>query len=126
MIGDSNGKARTTRQIMVGADKVMRFFTGLLKKYEPGVFARGQAVLVNGDLGLYLPPAPGAERFLAMDAHVQTMDIRDGKIVTIYDVANRTSSPGSRVPLPSHTDRDGKHDQCESGEVRQRPALAQR
>ena len=23
-----------------------------------------------------------------MDAHVQTMDIRDGKIVTIYDVAN--------------------------------------
>jgi RNA polymerase sigma-70 factor (ECF subfamily) len=100
MIGDSNGKARTTRQIMVGADKIMRFFSGLLKKYEPGVFARGQAVLVNGDLGLYMPPAPGAERFLAMDAHVQTIDIRDGKIVTIYDVANpdkltRISRPAS-------------------------------
>jgi RNA polymerase sigma-70 factor (ECF subfamily) len=88
LIGDSNGKARTTRRIMVGADKIMRFFAGLLKMYAPGSFASGRPVLVNGDLGLYIPPAPASAGFPALDAHLQAMDLRGGKIVTIYDVAN--------------------------------------
>ena len=89
VIGDSNGKARTTRQIMVGADKVIRFFQGLLARYEPGAFAAGRPVLVNGDLGFYLQrKAAGDERYLDLDAHVQTMAIRDGRVVAIYDMAN--------------------------------------
>ena len=88
LIGDSNGKGRTTRQIMVGADKLVRFFLGLMGKYEPGVVSRGAPVLVNGDLGMYLPPLPGREGFLALDEHVQSVSIRDGRIVTIYDVVN--------------------------------------
>jgi RNA polymerase sigma-70 factor (ECF subfamily) len=88
LIGDSNGKARTTRRIMVGADKILRFFTGLLKMYAPGAFSSGHPVLVNGDLGLYVPPAPAAGGRFAMDAHLQTMDVRNGKIVAIYDIAN--------------------------------------
>jgi RNA polymerase sigma-70 factor (ECF subfamily) len=88
MIGDSNGKARTTRQIMVGADKIMRFFTGLIEMYQPSAFTSGQPVLVNGDLGVYLAAAPATGGYRALDAHVQTMDLLDGRIVTIYDVAN--------------------------------------
>ncbi|HJQ47251.1 MAG TPA: sigma-70 family RNA polymerase sigma factor [Amycolatopsis sp.] len=89
VIGDAGGKARTTRQIMVGADKVMRFFQGLLKMYEPGAFATGRPVLVNGDLGFYLQRKPAEdEQYFDLDAHVQAMAIRDGRVVAIYDMAN--------------------------------------
>ena len=89
LIGDSNGKARTTRQVMVGAAKLIRFFQGLLKRYPPDAFATGRPVLVNGDLGIYLAPMPGGgEGYHDLDAHVQTMAIRDGRVVAIYDVAN--------------------------------------
>ena len=88
LIGDSNGKGRTARQLIVGPDKLARFFLGLMGKYEPGVVSRGAPVLVNGDLGMYLPPLPGREGFLALDEHVQSVSIRDGKIVAIYDVVN--------------------------------------
>jgi RNA polymerase sigma-70 factor (ECF subfamily) len=88
LVGDSDGKGRTTRQIIVGPDKLARFLLGLLKKYEPGVFTRSAPVLVNGDLGLWLPPLPGRDGFLAVDEHVQSMSIRDGRIVAIYDIVN--------------------------------------
>jgi RNA polymerase sigma-70 factor (ECF subfamily) len=88
MIGDSNGKARTTRRIMVGADKVGRFVLALPGMYAPGILDSGRPVLVNGDLGLYVPPSPASTGRFAMDAHLQTMAIREGKIVAIYDVAN--------------------------------------
>ncbi|WP_020666183.1 sigma-70 family RNA polymerase sigma factor [Amycolatopsis nigrescens] len=88
LIGDSNGKARTTRKIMVGADKITRFFQGLLTRYRPEGFAAAQAVLVNGDIGLYLPAMPGGDGYLDLDKHVQVVDVRDGRIVTIYDLAN--------------------------------------
>jgi RNA polymerase sigma-70 factor (ECF subfamily) len=55
-------------------------------------------MLVNGDLGLYLPPAPGAGPYRALDAHLQAMSIRDGRIVAIYDVANPDKL--TRVPPP--------------------------
>ncbi|MEV6897516.1 sigma-70 family RNA polymerase sigma factor [Amycolatopsis sp. NPDC051372] len=88
LIGDSDGKGRTTRQIMVGADKLSRFFLGLIQKYEPGVISRGAPILVNGDLGLWLPPMPGHDGFLSVDEHVQSMSLRDGRIVAIYDIVN--------------------------------------
>ncbi|MFC4001282.1 sigma-70 family RNA polymerase sigma factor [Prauserella oleivorans] len=88
LIGDSDGKARTTRRVMVGADKIARFFQGLLGTYRPGAFQAARPVLVNGDLGVYLPAAPGGAGYRDLDAHVQTMAIRDGKVVAIYDQAN--------------------------------------
>jgi RNA polymerase sigma-70 factor (ECF subfamily) len=100
LIGDSNGRGRTTRQLMVGADKLMRFFAGLLRKYRPGVLGQGAPILVNGDLGLYLPPMPD-EEFLPLDEHVQGVSIRDGRIVAIYDIVNpdklaRISRPAAK------------------------------
>ncbi len=88
LIGDANGKGRTARQLIVGADKLARFFLGLLRKYAPEMVERGAPVLVNGDLGMYLPPMPGRDGFLAVDEHVQAVSIRDGLIVGIYDVVN--------------------------------------
>ncbi|HEY2063513.1 MAG TPA: sigma-70 family RNA polymerase sigma factor [Amycolatopsis sp.] len=88
LIGDSDGKGRTTRQIIAGPDKLVRFLLGLMQKYEPGLFGRGAPVLVNGDLGLWLPALPGREGFLALDEHVQAMSIRDGRIVAVYDIVN--------------------------------------
>ncbi|WP_328611692.1 sigma-70 family RNA polymerase sigma factor [Amycolatopsis sp. NBC_00345] len=88
LVGDSNGKGRTTRQIIVGPDKLARFLLGLMKKYEPGLLGRGAPVLVNGDLGLWLPPLPGRDGFLGVDEHVQAMSVRDGRIIAVYDIVN--------------------------------------
>ncbi|QWF77286.1 sigma-70 family RNA polymerase sigma factor [Amycolatopsis sp. CA-230715] len=96
LIGDSNGKARTSRQIMVGGDKIMRFLQGLLRKYRPGSFESAVPVLVNGDLGLYMPPNPGDDGHIALDAHVNTFAISGGRIIAIYDCANPDKL--SRVP----------------------------
>ncbi|WP_153034945.1 sigma-70 family RNA polymerase sigma factor [Amycolatopsis sp. YIM 10] len=96
LIGDSDGKARTTRQIMVGADKITRFFVGVFRKYTDDAVAGARALLVNGDLGLYLPPAPGDEDHVPLDAHVSTLVIRDGLVVAIYDQAN----PAKLAHLP--------------------------
>ncbi|MBK1786581.1 sigma-70 family RNA polymerase sigma factor [Prauserella cavernicola] len=87
LIGDSDGRARTTRRIMVGADKIIRFFEGLLTLYRPGAFESARMVMVNGDVGMYVPPAPG-EGYRDLDAHLNCMAIRDGRIVAIYDQAN--------------------------------------
>lgn len=97
LIGDSDGKARTARRVMSGADKIARFFTGLLTVYRPGAFATARPVLVNGDLGLHLPPSPGGDGYRDLDAHVQTVAVSDGRVVAIYDQAN----PDKLTRLPS-------------------------
>ncbi|MDQ0376289.1 sigma-70 family RNA polymerase sigma factor [Amycolatopsis thermophila] len=88
LIGDSDGKAKTTVRVMAGADKILRFFQGLLRMYRPGAFATGRPVLVNGDLGVYLPPSPGGDGYKDLDAHLQTVTIRDGLVTAVYDQAN--------------------------------------
>ncbi|WP_020416636.1 RNA polymerase sigma factor SigJ [Amycolatopsis sp. ATCC 39116] len=103
LIGDSDGKAKTTVQVMVGADKIIRFFLGLLRFYRPEALAGGRPLLVNGDLGFYLPPAPGGDGYRPLDAHLETFTVRDGLITAIYDQANpdklsRLAEPGTRPP----------------------------
>ncbi|HEV2782588.1 MAG TPA: sigma-70 family RNA polymerase sigma factor [Actinophytocola sp.] len=88
LIGDSDGKARTTRRVMVGAEKIARFAFGLLERYGPERAFAGQLVLVNGDLGMALPDIPGDDTHLAMARRVTTFTIRDGKVVAMYDIVN--------------------------------------
>lgn len=88
LIGDSNGQARTAVRLMSGPDKIARFFLGLMRMYAPEAFSGGRPVLVNGELGMFMPPHPGDAAHRPLDAHLQTMAIRDGKIVAIYDQAN--------------------------------------
>ena len=87
-VGDGGGKARTARQVVTGSDKVIRLFDGLLRMYDFEALVAGAPVLVNGDLGLHIPASAGSGERRGIDTHVQTMAIRDGLVVAIYDVAN--------------------------------------
>ncbi|MCP3801054.1 sigma-70 family RNA polymerase sigma factor [Allokutzneria sp. A3M-2-11 16] len=89
LIGDSDGKARTAAQRMVGADKISRFTVGLMRMY--GALAATESmrfVLVNGDLGLLFTESPGTDEFRPLDRRVTAMVVRDGKIAAMYDVVN--------------------------------------
>ncbi len=88
VIGDAGGKARTAVRVVTGVDKVTRFFAGLLRTYRPGAFETARPVLVNGDLGMHMPAEPGGGRHRDLDEHVLTVAMRDGRIVTVYDMAN--------------------------------------
>ena len=103
LVGDSDGKAKTSVRVMVGADKIIRFFAGLLRFYRPGALAQGRPVLVNGDLGFFIPPAPGGANYKDLDAHLNSMVVRDGLVVAVYDQANpdkltRAGVLGTRRP----------------------------
>lgn len=88
VLGDSDGKERTTRRPMVGADKVARFFLGLLRGYGPQVLTDAEPVLVNGDIGLYVPAGPNPGDRWSVAARVGVLAIRDGKVAAFYDVVN--------------------------------------
>ncbi|MPY79817.1 MAG: sigma-70 family RNA polymerase sigma factor [Actinophytocola sp.] len=88
LIGDANGKARTAVRLMAGRDKIVRFLFGLIRLYEPEALTRSVPLLANGDLAAFIPPAPGDDSYRALDAHLQTIALRDGKIWAIYDQAN--------------------------------------
>ncbi|HEY2764691.1 MAG TPA: RNA polymerase sigma factor SigJ [Pseudonocardiaceae bacterium] len=94
VIGDGGGKERTAHRPVRGAGKVARFIVGLLERYGSGQLATVQWVLVNGDLGMVVPPFAGdAEHPLA--ERVSCFAIRDGQIVAIYDIVNPDKLPGS-------------------------------
>jgi RNA polymerase sigma-70 factor (ECF subfamily) len=84
MVGDGGGKARTAVQTVVGAEKVARFFFGLMRKYgfdEDGV-PELRPTLVNGELGAVMAAQGGAAQ------RVITMAVHDGKVHAVYDMAN--------------------------------------
>ena len=88
LIGDANGKARTSRRIMVGADKLARFIFGLREAYGVEQLLTGQLILVNGDIGVLLPAQTGEDGKWSMSRRVGTFAVRDGKVVAMYDIVN--------------------------------------
>ncbi|HEX6354804.1 RNA polymerase sigma factor SigJ [Actinophytocola sp.] len=88
LVGDSDGKLRTARREMVGADKVSRFMLALVDMYGQDRLSRGELVLVNGQLGLTFPDLPAEDGFRAVDRRVITFEVRDGQVWRIYDIVN--------------------------------------
>lgn len=88
LIGDANGKARTAVRTLVGPDKIARFLFGLVRRYDPDALTRTVPILANGDLASFMPPDPGHGPYRRLDAHLQMIALRDGKIWAIYDQAN--------------------------------------
>ena len=88
LVGDSDGKARTARRRLVGAEKIGRFFFGLAERYGPRRLGDGRVVRINGDLGMLLPGSQGEDGRWDMDRRVTTFAIRDGLVVAIYDIVN--------------------------------------
>ena len=80
--GDSDGKARTARRPVIGADKVARFAAGLMDKYGTALLDEARPALVNGDPGIWLP---GSEQIAA---RVFSIAVRDGRTAEIYDIVN--------------------------------------
>ncbi|PPK69146.1 sigma-70 family RNA polymerase sigma factor [Actinokineospora auranticolor] len=99
LIADSGGKARAARRSVLGPDNIARFYLGLRRRYDELVF-NGAPILVNGDLGAYLPPLPAGEAHHGRDARVATFAIRDGLIYAIYDIANPDKLTGLNLPTP--------------------------
>ncbi|MEV6136002.1 sigma-70 family RNA polymerase sigma factor [Nocardia sp. NPDC051990] len=92
MIGDANGTTSTAINVITGADKVARFFLGLLRKYsfdgssEPTL--ESEFATVNGQLGLVVHRVgPGYGR-LEGPPRVVGFAVRDGLVWGIYDLAN--------------------------------------
>jgi RNA polymerase sigma-70 factor, ECF subfamily len=88
LIGDSDGKARTSRREMVGADKISRFLVALMAMYGTHRIGRIEPVLANGQFALSLPDLPAEEGFRALDRRITSFDVRDGKVWRIYDMCN--------------------------------------
>ncbi|HEY0452721.1 sigma-70 family RNA polymerase sigma factor [Actinophytocola sp.] len=88
LIGDSDGKARTARRLVVGADKITRFLFGLVRAYGQHRIIAGDLVLVNGDLGLAIPDVPAEDGYLEISRRVEAFAVRDGRVTAIYDVVN--------------------------------------
>ncbi|HEX2296985.1 MAG TPA: sigma-70 family RNA polymerase sigma factor [Pseudonocardiaceae bacterium] len=89
LIGDGGGKERTARRPVRGADKVARFLLGLLARYGSGQLVPAQLVLVNGDLGMLIPPWPGdPEHPVPAAGRVSCFAVREGQVAAIYDIVN--------------------------------------
>ena len=74
LIGDSDGKARTARRHIVGADKISRFLFGLVELYGVDRISFGELVLVNGELGMRIPDHARGRR--ALGDHPAGDDVR--------------------------------------------------
>jgi RNA polymerase sigma-70 factor, ECF subfamily len=88
LVGDSDGKARTARRMVFGAEKIGRFFFGLAERYGANRLGGGRVVLINGDAGMLLGGSLGEDGRWDLNRRVTTFAIRDGKVVAIYDIVN--------------------------------------
>lgn len=88
LVGDSDGKARTSRRPMHGADKISRFLYGLVRMYGEHRLLAGELVLVNGDLGMAIPELPAEGDYHELSRRVTTFAVRDGKVTNVYDIVN--------------------------------------
>ncbi|MFL6145518.1 MAG: sigma-70 family RNA polymerase sigma factor [Labedaea sp.] len=87
-IADTNGKARSSRNIITGPDKIARFLLGLVESYGRHRLLAGTPVMVNGDVGIFMPDSPREGEYREVTQRVSTFAIRDGKLVGFYDIAN--------------------------------------
>lgn len=79
MRSDSGGKANAARRVVRGADKVSRFFAGILRKAGPSLHS--SFAQINGRLGL----------IVYHDGRLQStmsFEVAEGRIRTIYFVLN--------------------------------------
>ncbi|WP_243789403.1 sigma-70 family RNA polymerase sigma factor [Saccharopolyspora gloriosae] len=99
LFGDSGGNAHTARRPVVGADKISRFLLGLAAKYGTASLRGAFPVLVNGDLGVFVPgdPADHTGRTSARRVLVFTLD--GDRIAELHDVVN----PDKLTNLPPDT-----------------------
>jgi len=82
LVNDSDGRVRAARREVVGADKVARLLLGLMARYGSDALLAGRTLLVNGELGMFVPSAN------EMPESVTVAAVRDDRIVALYAVLN--------------------------------------
>lgn len=98
MMGDANGTTSTAVNVIHGADKVARFFLGLLRRYGDDSLDSLQPVMVNGQLGLASAGWAGETERLGSPARVAGFAVRDGLVWAAYDMVNPDKLVGVRLP----------------------------
>ncbi|CRK55576.1 putative RNA polymerase sigma factor [Alloactinosynnema sp. L-07] len=88
LVGDSDGKARTARNFVVGPDNIARFMLGLVKMYGLENLGKSELVLVNGDLAMAIPDIPSDGVHREVNRRVTAFALRDGQVAAIYDIVN--------------------------------------
>ncbi|WP_052669367.1 RNA polymerase sigma factor SigJ [Nitriliruptor alkaliphilus] len=78
LISDGGGKARAARRIVVGSDRVARFFAGTL---QPGAVTGAAFVTINGAPGVVVTGADGTRT-------AACIDIEDGLVRRVHLVRN--------------------------------------
>jgi RNA polymerase sigma-70 factor (ECF subfamily) len=93
MIGDANGTTPTAINVIGGADRIARFFLGLVHRYgldgstdKPALEL--EFAVVNGQLGLVLTQAEPDDALSGHRKRVMGFAVRDGLVWGAYDVAN--------------------------------------
>jgi RNA polymerase sigma-70 factor, ECF subfamily len=79
MHSDSGGKVRAARRLILGADRIARFFGTLIPKKGPPIAQR--FILINGMPGILLRDSRGVLETLAFEIH-------DGAITALYQTRN--------------------------------------
>ena len=98
VMGDANGTTNTAVNVIHGADKVARFYLGLLQRYGPAALEALQPVLVNGQLGIATPGWAGDTERASSPARIGGFAVRDGLVYGVYDIANPGKHAGVKLP----------------------------
>ncbi|MGQ4600252.1 RNA polymerase sigma factor SigJ [Nocardia sp. R6R-6] len=98
MVGDANGTTATAINVLHGADRIARFYVGLVRKYRLEDAAQVYTfVSVNGQLGLKVAARPAVVGRDGYPTRVVGFTVRDGLIWGTYDVANPAKLGGVRL-----------------------------
>ncbi len=81
LYSDGGGKRAAARNPIFGRDKILRFFTGLARKYGPTPSERVRRAEINGMPGFVITDEEGNVETLALD-------IQADRIVALYAVRN--------------------------------------
>jgi RNA polymerase sigma-70 factor (ECF subfamily) len=81
LVTDGGGKRLAAYNPILGRDKILRFYQGVLRKNGPVCGASGHAVLINGLPGLLITEPQGVQT-AAFDIDAQ------GRIIAVYVVRN--------------------------------------
>lgn len=91
-VGDANGRTPTARRMLLGPGEFARFALGLVRINTAESVAALRPVLVNGRLGLAHAGSDARH-----PARVTAFDVRNGRVIAAWDIANPDKLHGVRI-----------------------------
>src|SRR5690606_23560367 len=88
VVGDAGGTTSTARNVVMGPEKLARFFLGLLRRYGTEALTAFEPVRVNGELGLLNHGVAQGDHQRGFPPRITACTVRDGRVWAAYDLAN--------------------------------------